>query len=395
MNAVVASLIMVGVLAVGDMVSLKTKAKLPSLLVASIVFYALIQTGVVPKDIIDSSTLTAIGTVMIPVLLVHLGTAIPMSSIKQQYKAVFITLVGLVFSVVLILTIVPLIFDFESAIAGAGPLTGGLVAYIVTSDALKQVGFESLVAVSISVYILQKIIGMPISTFLLRRYANQFKRTVEGTGYIASSVAADASEKADKTEEKSEKKEILPEEYMNSPFILIFLILIGGAAAVGLSTLTGIHESVYGLIIGLAGNYYGIYPQKALEKANGFGLAMVSLILIVLSSLADITPQQILNALPLILTIIAIGTVGLSLGGFIASKIFKWHPLKGVSVALTALYGFPADYLIVEEVSRSVGETKEEERAIFDELLSPMLIGGFVSVSTASIIIASLLVKLL
>jgi len=397
MNAVVASLIMVGVLAVGDMVSFKTRAKLPSLLVASVLFYILLQTELIPSDIIDSTTLTAIGTVMIPVLLVHLGTAIPIEGIKQQYKAVFITLVGLVFSVVLILTVVPLFFDFQSAIAGAGPLTGGLIAYIVTSDALKEVGFENLVAVSISVYILQKIIGMPITSLLLRKYAQQFKRTIEGKGYVSSAITADEAQAQaqEEKEEASEKKYLLPDEYMDSPFIMIFLILIGGAIAVGLSTVTGIHESIFGLIIGLAGNYYGIYPQKALERANGFGLAMVSLILIVLGSLADVTPQQLLSVLPVILTIIAIGTVGLVVGGFLASKLFKWHPLKGISVALTALYGFPADYLIVQEVSRSVGETEEEENAIFDDILSPMLIGGFVSVSTASILIASVLVKLL
>ncbi|MCD5324345.1 MULTISPECIES: hypothetical protein [Pontibacillus] len=398
MNAVVASLIMVGVLAIGEMVSFKTRAKLPSLLVASVLFYLLVQSGVVPSNIIESSTLTAIGTVMIPVLLVHLGTTVPLEGLKQQYKAVLISLAGLLFSVLLILFVIPIFFDFESALAGAGPLTGGLIAYLVTSDALKEMGFENLVTIAICVYILQKIMGMPVTSFLLRKYAYHFKESGAAERHMAASVAADASyedEEVEATEQESEKRYLLPKHYLDSPFILLFMILIAGTIAYGLGEVTGVHQSIYGLILGIAGSYFGIFPPKALEKANAFGLAMVSLLLIVLSSLADVTPAQIWDVLPVIVSIIAIGTAGLVVGGFIASKLLKWHPYKGISVALTALYGFPADYLLAQEVSRSVGETEEEQNAIFDDILSPMLIGGFVSVSSASIIIASILVKLL
>ena len=79
--------------------------------------------------------------------------------------------------------------------------------------------------------------------------------------------------------------------------------------------------------------------------------------------------------------------------GFIGSKIFKWDPAKGISVTLTAMYGFPGDYLICQEVSRSIGRTVEEEEAILNEILPPMLIGGFTSVTVGSVIIASILVQ--
>ncbi len=39
---------------------------------------------------------------------------------------------------------------------------------------------------------------------------------------------------------------------------------------VWLQGLTGINNSLWGLAIGVVGTYFGFYPEKALEKANGF-----------------------------------------------------------------------------------------------------------------------------
>src|SRR5699024_6581004 len=89
------------------------------------------------------------------------------------------------------------------------------------------------------------------------------------------------------------------------------------------------------------------------------------------------------------------GTAGITLGGYIVSRLVKWHPFKGMPVALTALIGFPGDYILCEEVSRSIARTEEEEKTIFNELLAPMLIGGFTTVTAVSIVIASILVETL
>ena len=48
-------------------------------------------------------------------------------------------------------------------------------------------------------------------------------------------------------------------------------------------------------------------------------------------------------------------TLGLIvIGGFIATKLLRWRAPLGMSVALTAMYGFPADYLLTNEVARSI-----------------------------------------
>ena len=122
---------------------------------------------------------------------------------------------------------------------------------------------------------------------------------------------------------------------------------------------------------------------------------MIGLIVVVMTSMESITFDAVVSSIIPVLFIIAIGVIGVLIGGFVGSKLFKWDPLKGLPVALTALFGFPGDYIICEEVSRSVGRDENERKAILDEILTPMLVGGFTTVTTASVLIASILIKTL
>src|SRR5699024_2137175 len=233
----------------------------------------------------------------------------------------------------------------------------------------------------------QGLVGMPLTSLLLQRYGKKYRKNL----YNDTNYSNNDNEEILGSE--SDKKLLIPQKYLDSNFILLFLIFIGGAIAVWLDNLTGINYSLFGLALGILGSYIGLYPRNVLEKANGFSIAILGLVVIVLGGMVGLSLNDIISVLPIVITIIIIGSVGLCLGGFIGSKIFKWDPLKGMSVALTALYGFPGDYLISHEVSRSLGRSDEEKEKILNNILAPMLIGGFTSVSVGSVIIASLLIK--
>lgn len=391
MSAVTATLIILAIIALGEVFSIISRAKIPTLLVVVVVFFTLLQTGVLPKDILAASTFTVVGAVLQPAILVHMGTLIPLKVMKQQYKAVIITLIGITISCVLMLVAVPTFFDYQTAVAGAGPLTGGIIAYLVTAEGLQAQGLTALVAIPAIILSLQQLIGMPLSSWMLRRHGLKLlKEMDENKAFVAATVA---EENDDTAPEK--RKSLFPDKLMQSHFFVLFLIFIGSALAVWLGELTGISYSLFGLAIGIIGSAIGFFPDKALERSNGFSIAMVGLIFVVMESLVDVTVADILAVLPAVSVILIIGTLGLLLGGFLGSKLFKWDYNKGVPVVLTAMYGFPGDYLITQEVSRSVGRNKEEEAMILNQLLPPMLMGGFASVSIGSVVIASILVQTL
>ncbi len=244
---------------------------------------------------------------------------------------------------------------------------------------------------------------MPLTSNLLRRHAMKLRGTLETSTLIAATVALEDSPKKEdvKNEEKSlektnVKKEtgLIPEKFQTN-LVLLFLLFAGAALATTLGTLTGISYSLWALAIGMIGTFAGIFRNKLMERANAFSVGIAGLIIIVMNAMNDTTISMFLDYLPTVALIIIVGTAGLVVGGFIGAKLFKWDPFKGISIALTALYGFPGDYLISQEVSRSVGRNKEEEEAIFNEILSPMLIGGFTSVTVGSVIIATILMNTL
>lgn len=391
---VVAAVIILALIALGEIVSIITRARIPMLFVAFIGYLVLIWTGVLSKNLITDSQFVAVGTVLgTAPILVHMGTLIPLKSIKSQWRAVAISLLGIIFASILILSIVTLVYDYATAVSGTGPLTGGIIALLVTSEGLKELGLVSLVTIPVLVLALQSMFGIPLAINLLRRFALKIRSTLDNETFAAAALSEVAKEEIVENAGKSRNvKYLIPEKYQTN-LVLLFLLFIGGAIAVILGKYTPVPYSLWALAIGIIGRLIGFYPERVMERANAFTVGMAGIIFLIIMMLNDITFEMFVSHLPEIFLIIIVGMIGIVLGGYVGSKIFKWDPLKGIPVALTAMFGFPGDYIVCEEVSRSVGRTKEEEEKIFNEILTPMLVGGFTTVTIGSVVIASILIK--
>lgn len=173
------------------------------------------------------------------------------------------------------------------------------------------------------------------------------------------------------------------------------MVLVGGGVATLVSTFTHIPASLVALLLGVGSTAVGLTPERALEKASTFGFAMAAVIAIVMAPLARASMEDVLVALIPMVVILIVGGSGIMLGGYLATKLLGWRPALGMSVALTAMYGFPADYLLTNEVTRSAGRDETESEQLLDAMLPAMLVGGFTSVSAGSVVIASVLVSFL
>ncbi|MFS0690327.1 hypothetical protein AB1K89_13925 [Sporosarcina sp. 179-K 8C2 HS] len=386
-NPVIATTLIFALIALGEWLSIVTRARIPMLLTAMVGFLILIWTGIFPKDILEKSQFPALGAILIGPAILHMGTMIPFSLLKSQFKAVLIALGGIIVSGILILTIIPLIFDYPTAVAGVGPISGGIIALIITSEKLKELGYSSLVIIPALIVAFQGLMGMPLAMNFMRKYAVKIQESIDNGTFVPMVSEAETL----KEEEKSKKQG----PFKSSTTLKLFYIFVGASVGVALGTVTPIHYTLWCLAIGVIGLKIGIFEPKTLEKANSFTITMIGIIFVVIGSMAGVTPSQVLSNLPSIILILVIGTFGITVGGFIMSKLVKWHPYKGMPVALTALFGFPGDYILCEEVSRSIARNEKEAKAIFDELLAPMLIGGFTTVTVASVVIAGILVQTL
>lgn len=388
---VFATMFILALIALGEVVSIVTKAKIPMLLVTLIGFLILIWTGVLPKDIVDTSSFNQIGFLLVTPLVVHLGTLIPLKMMFKQYKAVLIALSGTFFAVLLVIPISTLIFGYETAVSGVGPLVGGIVAFIITSTELKEQGFGYLVAIPALILAIHKLFGIPVATLFLRKYALILRDKFSQNGEITAALEAPVPKK----EHHHSSNISSPKSKFNTANVLLFKLFVGGALAILLESFTGLHNTVWCLLIGIIGARIGFFEQNIMDNAKASSVAMIGAIFIVIDSMSEVSLQTFINFIPQILTIIILGLIGILIGSFLCSKLLKVNPYQGMALALTAMFGFPSDYILCQEVSRSLGRTDEEEKFLLDTLSPPMLIGGFTTVTVASVIIASFLIQTL
>lgn len=390
MEAIYAAAIVLAFIALGELVSIWSKARVPSLLVAMLGIFIFAKIGVVPETVIDDSLLLQAYSFLVAPLLFHMGSLIPLRVMLKQWRSVIIAVSGMLVAVLLILAAVAPLFGFETFVAGSGPLAGGIVATSLTTEGLTAHGAaSSIIVLPALVLMLQSLPSMPLTNYFLRRYAKKLR----DSGELHELARAHSEEE----EEAAKKKKLvnLPDFLVDNQLFMLFLILVGGSAATLLAVPTHIPSSILALILGILATAVGLSPDRAMERSNSFGIAMAGVIAIVMAPLVTASVQDVINAFIPTVTILVVGGAGIVLGGFVATKLLRWKSGLGMSVALTAMYGFPADYLLTNEVARSIARDEDEKEALLNVMLPPMLVGGFTSVSAGSVVIASVLVSLL
>lgn len=387
MQGIHAWVIFLAILVIGDLISMKTKARVP-MLFASLFIYLLLLWSGMPKDLANTAYIRAVGGIVIPMLILHMGTMISFKEIKEQWKPVVTTLAGLAGILALLFGVGQFVVGYKEVVSGAGPISGGVIATIVTIENLAKKGLSDLTVIPAMVLGLQFLVGIPLSSIFLKKYAQSLK------GNISSGESLIDKQQKNESEEVDKKKYLLSGPYETN-FSILLTVAVGSTIAVYFGGLTGIDRTIWALLIGMLGAYYGIYQKDVLSKANSFGIVSFIITAYILTLMNDITPQGIISKAFVIVTILVLGTLGIIIGAYIVAKILRYDTRLAIAVALTAEFGFPANYWISYEVSRSVAKNKREEAYILDRILTPMLVGGYVSVTITSIIIAGILVKTL
>lgn len=387
MQGIHAWVIFLAILVIGDLISMKTKARVP-MLFASLFIYLLLLWSGMPKDLANTAYIRAVGGIVISMLILHMGTMISFKEIKEQWKPAVITLAGLAGILALLFGVGQFVVGYKEVVSGAGPISGGVIATIVTIENLAKKGLSDLTVIPAMVLGLQFLVGIPLSSIFLKKYAQSLK------GNISSGESLIDKQQKNESEEVDKKKYLLSGPYETN-FSILLTVAVGSTIAVYFGGLTGIDRTIWALLIGMLGAYYGIYQKDVLSKANSFGIVSFIITAYILTLMNDITPQGIISKAFVIVTILVLGTLGIIIGAYIVAKILRYDTRLAIATALTAEFGFPANYWISYEVSRSVAKNKREEAYILDRVLTPMLVGGYVSVTITSIIIAGILVKTL
>jgi hypothetical protein len=80
---------------------------------------------------------------------------------------------------------------------------------------------------------------------------------------------------------------------------------------------------------------------------------------------------------------------------WLVGKLIGVSAGMAIAIGSTCLYGFPGNYIIVQEVAESMSSNDEEKKAILDHILPPMIVGGYATVTIGSVIFAGIITKFL
>lgn len=379
--------IVLALMAIGEMVSKLTGAKIPSVFITAILFLFGFWT-IFPADLVKRSVLgMPLAQVSMYVLVVHMGTLFNFRELRSEWRTALISLAGVAGIIVALLVVGRLFLDWDFLVTSAPPLTGGLVAAIIMSEEAAKRGLEALSILAILLYVMQGFVGYPVTAIALAKESERLlKKWRSGEGVM---VRADES--------KEGKKLIRFPSFCNSvPFYLckIGVVVI---LAIYSEKLTGglLSKYVFCLIYGTIAAELGFLESKILDRTQSFGIFMVSLMIFVFSTLSKATPDMLLSiALPLVI-VLALATMGLALLSMLVGRWLGYSKAMSVALAITAFYGFPANFILAEEAANANGKTKEEVEYLRQEMEPKMIIGGFVSVTIVSVIVAGVLSKLL
>ncbi|MEL0537836.1 hypothetical protein [Staphylococcus debuckii] len=385
-------LIVMVFLFLGEWISSLSKAYIPSVFVTAVLFVIGFWT-IVPKDIVTKANFGPnFAAICVPLLLVHLGTMMDLKQLLSQWKAVVVALAGTLGTMILTLTIGTFIFDWHTVVAAVPPLTGGIVSVALMSDGLKSTGLTALVAIPVAMFITHSVIGYPLTSIMLKKEGKRLLNSPD----IKSNQRFKTKNDQKLGKETKEREPIINSKYQTAAFLLA---KTGAVAllAIFIAKLTKdvINSNVIALILGVIFHQIGFLEKQILNKAKVFNWLMYGLLAYVFSQLSTTTPKVLSGIIIQIIVLIILGIIGMYITSALLAKPLKMSGPMAFATSLTALFGFPADYIVTNEVVSNLTNKEHEREYLLDNMLPKMLVGGFATVSVASIIITTIFIKLL
>lgn len=378
------------VYSIGDYISQKTKSIVSMMFTASALFLVGFWLGV-PETLFEDAQLMGIGSLLIGLLITHMGTLLNFEDLKVQWKTVLIGLSAVVGIGVFLFAAGTPILGKEYAVAAAPPISGGVVAAIIMGEVATAKGFNDIAVFATILVVVQGFFGYPIASYFLNKEAKLIlKRKNEFT-------QENLTTSNSKGQAVTRKKIIppLPKELQTS-FVLLAKLSLTALLSFKLAELTNniIHPYVMCLLVGIIACEIGFLERDILTQSNSSGLAMVGLMAVIFSSLAKATPDMILSLLFPIVASLTLGTIGIIIFSAIVGKLLGISPSMSIAIGSSALFGFPGTYIISNEVATANAKNEEEKQMILAEILPKMLVAGFITVTIASVILAGVMAKM-
>ena len=388
MHPAMAFFILMAFLALGELVSVKTRAIVPSILIFLILLLVGVWGGFLPKEIIDLGGFSeAMTEVIMVIIVVNMGSSLSLDSLKKEWKTVLIGVGAILGIAAVILPIGSIIYDWQTAV---------VAAFEMSKTSLAK-GLPHLSTIALLLLALQEF---PVYFILPGLLRSETLRRLD--------LFRKGELKAVAAEEETTKKRLIPaipEKYMDTSTYLALLGFVGMLAILA-SMLSGkifhsfgvdfkISPTIFALFFGIIAGEIGLLERKSLQKANCFGFFVVASVVGVMGGLVNSSMEEILALIIPLVVLIFLGIIGMAIGGIIIGKMLKITWQMSFAIALNCLIGFPVNFLLTNEAINVLAKTEEEKDFLSNTMVPTMLVGGFTTVTLGSVVFAGILANFL
>ena len=395
--------------ALGDFASYKTKAYFSMIFVTGFILLFGFWFGI-PKNVFDVTVLGSYAMISLPLILIHMGSMMKLNDIKQEWRTVVVAASGLVaLTIGLYVVASPILGSKVMALTAAGPISGGIVATIIVQEAAAKVGLEKLAVFATLLLVLQNFVGLPIASICLRKEARSLLHKRDNGLLLNEGSAV-------KSDPEVATWPIFPKmrKEVQTPFILLAKAIVGGVLALylaqwyngfvfSIADSTGmawvkyfqIHKLVMSLVVGIMLYEVGFLEYRILDKANASGYAFFFCLILVFVSLPKAEPKLVMELLWPIVVAFTVAVFAIILTTWGLSKLVGYSWAMCTAIAVTCLFGFPGTYIITDEVTTAVCPSPEDKQFCMDHILPKMLIGGFVTVTIGSVVLAGTIAQMI
>jgi len=388
--------ILVFIYYIGTVVNSLTRGRVNTALFSLLIMMAGFWLQLLPGDIIKNANLGGLYALLNLTILVNVGTTFNLKALRRQWKLLIVAFCGIIGMSVMVLLAGGFLFGRDISIMSLPGLLGGAVAINIMHQAAMEKGLIELASLIILIQAAQGLFGIPLIGNGTRMECKRLLKLYRAGEH----QELPGEDKAWGEKECPKLIDRIPARYDN-PLLHLLLVSFFGAVAVMISSATApathgiLGMACVGLLIGIAARQVGFLAKDPLRKIGIMPILMFVMITVMRESLVNLSMEDFFRYMPPLFGMLILATLGMGIGGITVGRKLGFH--KGLLIAFLfgCFAGYPLDYQVSMENIDIMAETDEEKKFLEDRIIPVVIMGSIVSVSTTSIIVASIFVNLL
>lgn len=370
-------LIVLFLMAVGEVISHKLKMIIPSLLASAILFLILVWSHIIPVTVIEDSGFLQFTSVAMMLNIVGMGISTNPKELMANWRVVALAASTYAGQTIVLLLVMSLLFGINMALGG---LPGGAAVGLIVQEQARALQLNDVVVLSVLVLSVQLLVACPLVSWMLRKEVHRYRTE----GLLANGL----TEVSAATDTASRHK-------ANSPYLSLFRLYLVAWIAARLEMYTGLSKYIFCLLLGAILAYIGFFPKDEMERSKSQGLILVMMMSMLFYGFAGATPQMFQDLMLPFICVLIVDVASIFLFSQIFGKMLKFSKPMSFAISLNIMVGYPMNLMLTQDTIDYLIQDEEEKKYLHQHLSTQMVIGGFTSVTILSTVMAGVLVNLM